>query len=81
MVQLVLGMAELPRPDDAADALAIAVWGANSAREGAGRLSPVMDRAAVAPIDRGESRLRPRRQARRWPKEAAEARASKRNAS
>ena len=26
MVQLVLGMAELPRPDDAADALAIAVW-------------------------------------------------------
>ena len=55
MVQLVLGMAELPRPDDAADALAIAVWGANSAREGSGRLSPVMDRAAVAPIARGES--------------------------
>ena len=26
MVQLVLGMSELPRPDDAADALAIATW-------------------------------------------------------
>ena len=33
MVQLVLGMAERPRPDDAADALAIAVWAANSDRE------------------------------------------------
>jgi len=80
MVQLVLGMAELPRPDDAADALAIAVWGANSAREGAGRLSPVMDRAAVAPIARGESSFdRAVREA--LAKEAAEARASKRNAS
>jgi crossover junction endodeoxyribonuclease RuvC len=80
MVQLVLGMAELPRPDDAADALAIAVWGANSAREGSGRLSPVMDRAAVAPIARGESSFdRAVREA--LAKEAAEERASKRNAS
>ena len=80
MVQLVLGMAELPRPDDAADALAIAVWGANSAREGSGRLSPVMDRAAVAPIARGESSFdRAVREA--LAKEAAEARASKRTAS
>jgi crossover junction endodeoxyribonuclease RuvC len=80
MVQLVLGMAELPRPDDAADALAIAVWGANSAREGSGRLSPVMDRAAVAPITRGESSFdRAVREA--LAKEAAEARASKRTAS
>ena len=55
MVQVVLGMAERPRPDDAADALAIAVWGANTAREGSGKLSPVMDRAAVAPIARGKS--------------------------
>ena len=31
MVQMVLGMAERPRPDDAADALAIAVWAANTA--------------------------------------------------
>ena len=80
MVQLVLGMAELPRPDDAADALAIAVWGANSARDGSGRLSPVMDRAAVAPITRGESSFdRAVREA--LAKEAAEARASKRTAS
>ena len=80
MVQLVLGMAELPRPDDAADALAIAVWGANSARDGSGKLSPVMDRAAVAPIARGESGFdRAVRDA--LAKEATEARASKRNAS
>ena len=36
MVQLVLGMAELPRPDDAADALAIAVWAAQHAGSGDG---------------------------------------------
>ena len=80
MVQLVLGMAELPRPDDAADALAIAVWGAHSAREGSGRLSPVMDRAAVAPIARGESGF-DRAVKDALAKEAAEARATKRNAS
>jgi len=80
MVQLVLGMAEPPRPDDAADALAIAVWGANSAREGSGRLSPVMDRAAVAPIARGESGYdRAVRDA--LAREAADERATKRNAS
>jgi len=56
MVQLVLGMSELPRPDDAADALAIAIWAVNtaaSADRGVG--APVMDRAAVAPIVRGET--------------------------
>lgn len=80
MVQVVLGMSEPPRPDDAADALAVAVWGANSAREGAHRRSPVMDRAAVAPIGRGQSGFdRSVREA--MAKEAAEARASKRNAS
>jgi crossover junction endodeoxyribonuclease RuvC len=81
MVQLVLGMTELPRPDDAADALAIAVWGAHSAREGeSGRLSPVMDRAAVAPIARGGSGYeRAVREA--IAREAAEIRAAKRNAS
>jgi crossover junction endodeoxyribonuclease RuvC len=80
MVQMVLGMAELPRPDDAADALAIAVWGANSAREGSGKLSPVMDRAAVAPIARGESGFdRAVREA--LADEAAAERASKRTAS
>jgi crossover junction endodeoxyribonuclease RuvC len=59
MVQLVLGMTDLPRPDDAADALAIAIWAANTARIGsttadAGGAS-VLDRAAVAPIKRGET--------------------------
>ncbi len=53
MVQMVLGMAEQPRPDDAADALAIAIWAANTAGSGAATSSPVMDRAAVAPIERG----------------------------
>jgi crossover junction endodeoxyribonuclease RuvC len=55
MVQVVLGMAEPPSSDDAADALAIAVWAANSAGSGRAALSPVMDRAAVAPIARGRS--------------------------
>jgi crossover junction endodeoxyribonuclease RuvC len=58
MVQMVLGMTERPRPDDAADALAIAVWGANTAASalarGAGSAT-VMDRAAIAPITRGVS--------------------------
>jgi crossover junction endodeoxyribonuclease RuvC len=35
MVQLVLAMAELPRPDDAADALAVAVCTAHAARPAA----------------------------------------------
>jgi len=66
MVQMVLGMPERPRPDDAADALAIAVWGANTAgsvgaRGAAGvaaggtgaATAGVLDRASVAPITRG----------------------------
>jgi crossover junction endodeoxyribonuclease RuvC len=53
MVALVLGMAERPTPDDAADALAIAIWAAHRIRDGvatgaAG--SAVLDRAAVAPL-------------------------------
>ena len=57
MVQMVLGMAERPHPDDAADALAIAVWAANTAASAAtrGAGSSVMDRAAIQPITRGES--------------------------
>ena len=55
MVQLVLGMSELPRPDDAADALAIATWVANTDRGGAIATAAVLDRAAVAPITRGET--------------------------
>ena len=55
MVQLVLGMSELPRPDDAADALAIATWVANTERGGPAASAGVLDRAAVAPITRGET--------------------------
>ena len=80
MVQVVLGMAERPRPDDAADALAIAVWAANSATSGVAGLSPVMDRAAVAPITRGPSGYeRAVREA--LAREKSEARTSKRSAS
>jgi crossover junction endodeoxyribonuclease RuvC len=55
MVKLVLGMAELPRPDDAADALAIAIWAAHRVRSGDREDAAVLDRAAVAPLARGES--------------------------
>jgi crossover junction endodeoxyribonuclease RuvC len=58
MVQLVLGMASRPTPDDAADALAIAVCIMNRLGQPTGRsasagASSVQDRAAVAPITRG----------------------------
>ena len=55
MVQMVLAMDELPRPDDAADALAIATWVANTDRGEALATAGVLDRAAVAPITRGET--------------------------
>ena len=56
MVQLVLGMSERPRPDDAADALAIAAWVANTDRAGTTTAAAgVLDRAAVPPIRRGET--------------------------
>ena len=53
MVQMVLGMAERPRPDDAADALAIAVWAANTHGAVGAATAGVLDRAAIAPISRG----------------------------
>ena len=58
MVALVLGMAARPTPDDAADALAIAVCIANGIGQtgrGSGGTASVMDRSAVAPIARGTS--------------------------
>jgi len=59
MVAVVLGLREAPRPDDAADALAVAIWAANSERLGAPAAAapgaPVMDRAAVKPMARGET--------------------------
>jgi hypothetical protein len=73
-------MAERPRPDDAADALAIAVWAANTAGAAATPLSPVMDRAAVAPIERGTTGYeRAVREA--LARERTEARRTKRSAS
>ena len=57
MVAVLLGLREIPRPDDAADALAVAIWAANSERLGgpAAAGAPVMDRAAVEPMARGET--------------------------
>ena len=55
MVQLVLGLRERPEPDDAADALAVAICVANRERKGAQPRSRVLDRSAVEPIARGES--------------------------
>ena len=51
-VKLVLGLAELPQPDDAADALALAMCVANREGTAVATSSAVLDRAAVAPIDR-----------------------------
>lgn len=54
MVKLVLGMAAVPMPDDAADALAVAIWAANVSSGLASQTATVLDRAAVAPITRGD---------------------------
>jgi crossover junction endodeoxyribonuclease RuvC len=53
MVALVLGMPGVPTPDDAADALAVAIWAANRERAGERLNSGILDRAAVAPPARG----------------------------
>jgi crossover junction endodeoxyribonuclease RuvC len=56
MVAVCLGLKEPPRPDDTADALAIAIWAANAERPGAeDRRSSVLDRASVSPMTSGES--------------------------
>ena len=55
MVGIVLGLAVPPEPDDAADALAVAICVANRERAGEQLNAGVLDRAAVAPIARGES--------------------------
>ena len=52
MVAVCLGLAEAPRRDDTADALAVAIWAANAERPGVERRSAVLDRAAVDPIAR-----------------------------
>jgi crossover junction endodeoxyribonuclease RuvC len=53
MVALVLGLPTAPTPDDAADALAVAIWAANRERAGERLNSGILDRAAVAPPARG----------------------------
>jgi crossover junction endodeoxyribonuclease RuvC len=68
MVAVVLGLREAPRPDDAADAVAVAIWAANSERGGGSGASPgagsgpgstrtvgALDRSAVTPAPAGES--------------------------
>ena len=55
MVGIVLGMASPPEPDDAADALAVAICVANRERAGGQLTAAVIDRSAVAPITRGET--------------------------
>ncbi len=61
MVAVILSLPEIPTPDDTADALAIAICCANAERTGDrlnGRpaaTAGVLDRAAVAPITRGET--------------------------
>ncbi len=52
MVQACLSLAEVPKPDDAADALAAGIWGANRERSDDAPRSAVLDRSAAAPIDR-----------------------------
>lgn len=54
MVATILGLAEVPTPDDAADALAVAICVANREREGDQENAGVLDRSAIAPITRGE---------------------------
>ena len=93
MVQMVLAMAERPRPDDAADALAIAVWAANSERSGsmrrAGPRVPARPArrppaCSIGPRWRPSPVARPRTSgpsARRWRSKRRPKRRPKRNAS
>jgi crossover junction endodeoxyribonuclease RuvC len=55
MVATILGLAEIPRPDDAADALAVAICVANRERTGERLTAGVLDRSAIDPITRGET--------------------------
>jgi crossover junction endodeoxyribonuclease RuvC len=59
MVAVILSLDSVPTPDDTADALACAIYTANSEPAGdrinAGATSAVFDRAAIAPIASGET--------------------------
>jgi crossover junction endodeoxyribonuclease RuvC len=53
MVQAVLGLAEIPEPDDAADALAIAICVANRERSISRIPTGALDRSAITPAPSG----------------------------
>ena len=53
MVQAILGLAEMPTPDDAADALAIAICVANRERSVSRIPIGALDRSAVTPAPSG----------------------------
>lgn len=55
MVATILGLAEVPTPDDAADALAIAIWTAHRERPGERLNAGRLDRGAVAPMAAGQN--------------------------
>jgi crossover junction endodeoxyribonuclease RuvC len=55
MVALLLDLAVAPRPDDAADALAAAIWCAHLPPQREPVRAALLDRAAVAPLARGET--------------------------
>jgi hypothetical protein len=53
MVQAILGLAEIPEPDDAADALAIAICVANRERSVSRIPTGALDRSALTPAPTG----------------------------
>jgi crossover junction endodeoxyribonuclease RuvC len=55
MVQVLLALPELPVPDDAADALAVAIWTVHRERPGERLNAGVLDRAAAAPLAADET--------------------------
>jgi crossover junction endodeoxyribonuclease RuvC len=55
MVQAILGLPDPPHPDDASDALAVAIWTANRERPGERINAGILDRAAAAPRSSGET--------------------------
>jgi crossover junction endodeoxyribonuclease RuvC len=55
MVQVILELVARPTPDDAADALAVAICVANRERPGEREHAGILDRASVEPIVRGET--------------------------
>jgi crossover junction endodeoxyribonuclease RuvC len=62
MVAVILGLPEVPTPDDTSDALAVAVCTANAERAGdrvntgtSAARAPIMDRSSIDPIVRGET--------------------------